>query len=99
MAQVPQQLIDPIHAYGKAYSSWSEPNEVVSIMSVPRQQHRELQGFVKALFDRYDAPVLDFADILCDDTVCPLGTSDTSYYFDNDHLSLEWGRIDFYQRS
>lgn len=88
ITQVPQQFTDPMLAYGKAYLSSADPANIISTLSVTRQQHRELQGFVESLFDRYDAPVLDFTDILCYEDVCPIGTSDTSYYFDDDHLSL-----------
>ena len=88
ITQVPQQVTDPMLAYAQAYRSSSDPANTILTLSVTRQQHRELQGFVENLFDRYDAPVLDFTDIICDDGICPIGTSDTSYYFDDDHLSL-----------
>lgn len=88
ITQVPQQVTDPMLAYAQAYRSSSDPANTIFMLSVTRQQHRELQGFVEDLFELYDASVLDFTDILCEDGFCPIGTSDTSYYFDNDHLSL-----------
>lgn len=40
------------------------------------------------VFDRHNAPIVDFGDILCEAKRCPIGTLDTSFYIDDDHLSL-----------
>src|SRR5690606_39123966 len=39
IAQVPQQVIDPVRAYGLAYLSSSDAANTVSMLSVTRQQH------------------------------------------------------------
>jgi peptidoglycan/LPS O-acetylase OafA/YrhL len=86
IAQVPQQVIDPMLAYGRAYLS--DPDNTILKLSVTLEQHRKLQSFVETVFDRYNAPILDFTNILCSGDICPFGTTEMSYYFDDDHLSL-----------
>ena len=87
IAQVPQQVMDPMLAYGKAYTG-PAPGDALAKLSVTRRRHRALQSFVTDLFDRYNAPLLDLTDILCDGGLCRIGTLDTSFYFDDDHLSI-----------
>ncbi len=88
IAQVPQQLVDPMQVFRRAFSPWSNPADTIAELSITRERHAQLQGFADMVFDRHNAPIVDFGDILCEANRCPIGTLDTSFYIDDDHLSL-----------
>ena len=82
--QVPQQEHEPLVLYKNA----SMHNRPLSEVSVTLLDHEALQIFVGRLFDMIEVPLLDFTDTLCVSDVCLVGTSERSFYFDDDHLSL-----------
>lgn len=83
--QIPQQLEDPLKLFARnAASSHSSITDV----SVSRDLHRDLQDYVNQLFTQADIPLLEFTDVICNENRCPVGTDTSSYYFDEDHLSL-----------
>ncbi len=90
ISQVPQQEIEPVHAYQRAYMFESDSRaEVLKNISVTLESHRKLNAYVNGVFAQNSYPeVLNFEDLLCEDHHCPVGTDDTSYYFDDDHLSI-----------
>lgn len=86
--QVPQQMMEPMHAYRRAHMVDERVDASLRKSSVSRARHDGLQAYVRGLFREYDAPMLDFTGQLCDSEICLIGTPDQSYYFDDDHLSL-----------
>ncbi|MDC1380406.1 acyltransferase [Octadecabacter sp.] len=82
--QVPQQHREPLDIY--AHSSVSGKGLTES--SVSRSQHLMLQKYVRGLFEAESVRLLDFTDTLCDELYCSVGTKQTSFYNDDDHLSL-----------
>ena len=63
----------------------------IAAMAVTRAAHDERQAFVRAAFAKYrDDPrvrLIDFTSALCDDRICPPGTSAEPYYVDEHHLN------------
>ncbi len=92
ISQVPQQLIDPLQAYGRVFAGKANHSDAIKKLSVGYERHRELQHFADDVFARYDVDVVDFSHILCEDNYCPIGTPQESYYFDEDHLSVTGAR-------
>jgi hypothetical protein len=45
------------------------------------------------MFSQVNVALLDFEKVLCDDEKCPVGNEAVSYYFDDDHLSLEGSKL------
>lgn len=82
--QVPQQTREPLDVY--AHSSLSGKSLTES--SVSRSQHLTLQSYVTNLFVAEGVTLLDFTDTFCDELYCSVGTEQSSFYFDDDHLSL-----------
>ena len=82
--QVPQQEYEPLDIY--AASSLNKNS--LNISSVARSQHSLLQNFVTSVFEKEGVKLFDFTNIFCDEIYCSVGTSEVSYYYDDDHLSL-----------
>ncbi|PLW80992.1 acyltransferase [Kineobactrum sediminis] len=87
--QVPQQISHPLNIYAR---SSRFPDRDVAIFSVSKTEHISLQSYVRVLFERNSASILEFEGIFCNDLYCPVGDNITSYYFDADHLSVEGSR-------
>jgi len=96
--QLPQQLFDPRRIYHKAYSE-NDPENVLSQLSVSKAEHDSLQVYVDSQFqnllsDKITGPGTasvsyhDLTSDMCGEK-CPVGTLTTSYYADDDHLSVE----------
>lgn len=84
--QTPNQLIDPFRAYRVA----REPTAAeLSELSVTTSAHLAYQNATNAIIRGTfrDGEVIDFTNSLCSGGICSIGTVDTSYYFDDDHLS------------
>lgn len=87
--QVPQQKHEPLVLYAEA----SILNRALSEVSVKLLDHKALQSFVNRLFEVFDAKLLDFTNTLCGSDVCLVGTLESSFYFDDDHLSVSGGNL------
>jgi len=96
--QVPQQLYDPRRIYHKAYLD-DDPGARLIDLSVSKIEHDSLQVYVDSLFGnlqqdknhgRFAADILyhDLAIEMCSEK-CLIGIPTKSYYFDNDHFSIE----------
>nr|VFJ62292.1 MAG: Peptidoglycan/LPS O-acetylase OafA/YrhL, contains acyltransferase and SGNH-hydrolase domains [Candidatus Kentron sp. DK] len=93
ISQVPQQKIEPVGAYQRAYMFHDDGfrKDILMDASVSLGQHKKLNNYTSSIFARnQDAIIINFDDLLCDTLTqrCPIGTIRTSYYFDDDHLSL-----------
>jgi hypothetical protein len=86
ISQVPQQKVDPLQTY--ALSSLYKARDIKEF-SVKRSEHFALQGYVRQSFKRVGVEVLDLDNVFCDTTWCAVGDKSSSYYIDQDHLSLE----------
>ena len=90
LTQVPQQKEDPLNIYSRAFRFKDIP---VAQLSVKKSEHLELQAYVRGLFHSNLANVIDLDDVFCEAQYCAVGTNDLSYYFDDDHLSIEGARL------
>jgi hypothetical protein len=86
VSQVPQQKVDPLQIF--ALSSLYKDRDIKEF-SVKRDEHFALQSFVRQSFKRVGVEVLDLDNVFCDTTWCAVGDKSSSYYIDQDHLSLE----------
>jgi peptidoglycan/LPS O-acetylase OafA/YrhL len=86
MSQVPQQRAAPIKIYAQ---SGLFGDRAVNTFSVKREDHMSLQRYVRDVFDKEAVEVIDIDEVFCDETWCAVGDNSTSYYYDDDHLSLE----------
>jgi peptidoglycan/LPS O-acetylase OafA/YrhL len=90
--QVPHQKYAPLDIYLRAYD---RPDVAATLdhMSVDRATYQDTQAFVDAAFadaaKRYqNLTLIDLTDSLCNSNgVCPIGTPETAYYYDDNHLS------------
>ena len=85
LPQVPQQHSEPLDIYAQSSLSGKSLTE----SSVSRSQHLMLQEYVTSLFEAEEVRLLDFTDTFCDESYCSVGTKQASFYFDDDHLSLD----------
>ena len=93
--QVPMQRYEPQNVYYRSYQG-NEFNEKFFVKkAVSLEQHTQFQSFANntirkavSAFPAYRIQLYDSADVLCDDLKCTFGIKDTSYYFDDDHLSI-----------
>ena len=90
VSQVPQQMIEPVRAYQRAYKSDDDiKNDVLRELSVSLDEHKRLNAYVSSVINVNPyIKILNFDKLLCDAQYCPVGTKTTSYYFDDDHLSI-----------
>jgi len=92
MEQVPQQKFHPEELYYLAFSG-GDPGENLNRFSVAKEEHLSMQKFVMDVF-RYEVgkhdnlSILYTTDVYCDDK-CSVGTDKHSFYFDQDHVSVE----------
>ncbi len=92
LTQAPMQLYNPKHIYAR----WHDQNSsafgaTLRKFSVPYSVHSEHQRFARSIlltdFRDTDARVIDMDKFFCDTMYCLVGTSELSYYHDDDHLS------------
>lgn len=91
--QVPLQLHSPEYIYSqflKARSSASANG--LSQFSVPVHEFNRLAHFYRDTFSRYGLELVTINDFFCDGNWCSVGTTEESYYVDNDHLSIYGAR-------
>lgn len=90
LKQVPQQVVEPMMAYQRAYMiGEGQREDYLRDVSVTYARHLDINHFVSGVFsDTTGTRVISFDDILCNTDKCVIGTDDKSYYFDDDHLSV-----------
>ncbi|MEN9608237.1 MAG: hypothetical protein RLZZ06_168 [Actinomycetota bacterium] len=76
---VPAQKLEPSVAY--------QTPKKLNKLSVTRAAFESRNTKVRELFPQ-GANVFDPTEYLCNTSICPIGTTTQSYYFDNDHLSI-----------
>jgi hypothetical protein len=85
------QRYDARDSYTKALRA-HDPQRSLAELGVPLSMHRRLQSYVGSVFDRYRSDprvsVVDVSSAFCDGTRCQIGTVATSYYADDNHLSV-----------
>ena len=88
--QVPQQKYEPKEIYFKA--AVEKDVAVLEALSVTNVEHNKLQEWVNSSFEIHVAAgrvdLIDPASVMCLELRCPVGTISASFYFDNDHLSI-----------
>ena len=84
VSQVPQQQRKPLDIYAESQISGNSLKE----SSVTRRKHFLLQDYVTTQFTSVGATTLDFTNIFCDESYCNVGNELSSFYYDDDHLSL-----------
>lgn len=88
VSQVPQQDIEPVDAYQRAYMFEDGRDSILTDLSISLDNHIKLNDYSSSLFLENDyVTVINFDNLLCNEQLCPIGTNETSYYFDEDHLS------------
>jgi len=95
--QVPQQEIHPLKIYLQADRFYSSD---IAALSIDYEKHNKLQDYVGKMFEEFNVNTINFDDILCDKRNCKVGTSSHSYYYDEDHLSVEGSNFlsDYFSR-
>lgn len=90
-SQVPEQEIEPADAYYRAsIFEGAFRNEALQRVSVSLEKHKKLNKYVSGVFERSRYPkIINYDDLLCEQGICPIGTNTLSYYFDDDHLSIQ----------
>ena len=97
IAQAPHQLHGPNVVYYRANSGDTiEFKENLRKFSVSHGKHLELQLFTNDLFNRYSVYdnfyFWNFDDIFCREK-CLIGNTQKSFYFDDNHLSIEGAKL------
>lgn len=86
LPQVPQQILSPVQIYSLASRS---KEYKVNNFSVSKEKHLSLQRYVNTLFEKTGVSLIELDQYFCDESKCAVGNESASFYFDEDHLSLE----------
>ena len=89
ISQVPQQKHKALDLYFESLRR----GDLVSNISLKRNDHDQLQKFVNSLFEKEEINFLNFTNIFCNSKVCAVGDKIKSFYYDDDHLSLSGSEI------
>lgn len=90
--QVPQQMYEPKRVYYEAVKT-ADTKRALRQWSLDTEAHHRLQLYVNSLFYRYDSVSLISPEaVFCDSEKCMIGTGDTSFYYDKNHLSIAGAR-------
>lgn len=91
VSQVPQQL----ESAEKLYFKVNNGTATIEELSVRLQLFRKIESPSTKLFLSALPPthVIDTKSVFCDALKCYFGTSDFSYYYDDDHLSIEGSMV------
>jgi len=99
LAQVPMQRYKPFKVYCKSYLGNRFNGFLLEEAAVTLAEHQKINSFAVNVindavfsFPNNDINLYDPADILCYNNKCTIGTADISYYYDDDHLSIEGAR-------
>ena len=93
LGQVPEQLYEPADVYYRAYTSDAgQFADRLRAFSVRRSAHARLQSYVADIFRQSASEgsirLTTLDDVFCDSESCLIGTPESSYYYDADHLSV-----------
>lgn len=96
LLQIPQQTISPVRLYSQIYSEMEGDAETATRLiedhSVSFQAHFDFQSFNRGFFSSLEqsgvfVKIIDPDPHFCKFQKCSLGSSDTSFYFDGDHVN------------
>lgn len=98
VAQIPQQKIQLQETYYNLYADDEKKvGQQIEQLSVSKTEHEQLQTYANSLFKKYEhdgkLKLLNFDELFCAKEKCRIGTATKSYYYDNNHLSTEGGRL------
>lgn len=82
--QVPQQEIHPKMLYIR-----SSEEKFIRDKSIKYYKHKYLQKYSNHIIYKSDATIVNLDEIYCDEGSCVIGNSNISYYYDEDHLSID----------
>lgn len=89
--QTPKQLILPYYLYNSVFRSPKEyENYMLQKLSTSKPEYLQQSKQFKEICHTIKDPhfhIIDFSDLFCNDTTCPVGTLSESYYSDYNHLS------------
>ena len=93
MLQVPMQESNPDKLYYKALDHGAVSENKLNASSVKKSKHISFQAMTNKILikeaEKYNnILIIDPTDIFCNGKTCPVGNKNFSYYFDNDHLSI-----------
>lgn len=93
MLQIPMQKLRPIYVYYDSFLDGTLSEELLDKKSILQTQHYEFQkrtnNIIKGEAKKYNNIfVIDPTAYMCNDFNCPIGNKISSYYFDNDHISV-----------
>ena len=93
--QVPEQIYNPKYVYQKSIENKKKEIDLEKISSyaIRFKQHMEHQKFIRNNLDRIkkdytNLKEIDFDNIFCNNSKCFYGSKNTSYYTDQNHLSI-----------
>lgn len=90
VTQIPQQKYEPKKIYLEALLK-NDPN-IISSLSIEYPAHLKLQEWVNKLFVEYEnsgsLQLIRPDYIMCDISVCRVGETQKSFYYDDDHVSI-----------
>lgn len=97
LEQAPQQKFNARNVYYRVFSD--DPSRFdhdLKRLSITRAEHSALQSFTTSEFQAArrsgSVDTISMDDVFCDQAICPIGTSSTSFYFDDDHPSIDGAR-------
>lgn len=93
MLQIPMQKLRPINIYYDSFLDGNLSEELLGKKSILKTQHDEFQQrtneIIKDEAKKYNNIfVIDPTAYMCNDFNCPIGNKISSYYFDDDHISV-----------
>lgn len=93
LLQVPMQHREPLKIYHEAILSSVDIDKALRTSSVKTRKHNELQSLANSIIERVSSKfdnvtLLDPTSTFCDSEFCTVGDLNTSYYFDDDHVSI-----------
>ena len=96
ITQIPHQIHSPKAAYFQIHQRTTNSEEVpvrLRALSVNREKHEKLQKYSNELFQRhvedYAFEVITLDGHFCDERKCLIGNDEFSYYYDDNHLSVQ----------
>lgn len=92
--QVPAQIYSPRYAYQKSIeNNFINVNKLTSF-EISYSKHLKYQKFVRQSITKFrkefpNLKEIDFDDIFCNNLKCAIGSKNTSFYSDRNHLSID----------
>ncbi len=101
VGQVPMQNVEPRRIYSALYLPIMQnrgvpQQQTIKALSVTRSEHDKLQAFFTNTFTNMQSKGFTFinpTNTYCDNEVCPVGTPQQSFYFDDDHISVVGNKL------